>query len=472
MNGGERRPPRRRLTARDVALEVLVRVEKEGSYSNLELNRALKEAQLERADAALATELVYGTIQRLNTIDGVLAHKVQRGLSKLKPWVRNLLRMTAYQLRYLDRVPPHAAVNEAVAIAKRRGQQAMGGFVNGVLRAIMREPELWTAPPADSAVSRIAWEHSHPEWLVARWIAAYGEAETAAMCAANNRPPHSSVRVNRLRGTRRRCWPRCARTATGPKRPRSRRTASQPPAPATWRTAPGIATAAYRYRTRARCSSSRRCGRNRACASSTAALPQAANRPISPSGWAIWAKSRRTTFTPTRWRLSRNKPPGLLTWLRVMNVDAAELGQALPPASFDAVLLDAPCTGFGVIRRKPDIKWAKREEDVAAIAALQERLLTEAARMVRPGGRLVYSTCTVEPEENGDAVRRFLERTPGWALDASWTGALPQEALDAALRRSPAGMLQVLPQDAGSDGFFIACLQRTDGPGEPGAGRN
>ncbi|NKI24922.1 methyltransferase domain-containing protein, partial [Paenibacillus dendritiformis] len=99
-----------------------------------------------------------------------------------------------------------------------------------------------------------------------------------------------------------------------------------------------------------------------------------------------------------------------LTSLRVMNVDAAELGQALPPASFDAVLLDAPCTGFGVIRRKPDIKWAKREEDVAAIAALQERLLMEAARMVRPGGRLVYSTCTVEPEENGDAVRRFLER--------------------------------------------------------------
>ncbi|MEB9896895.1 transcription antitermination factor NusB, partial [Bacillus cereus] len=137
------------MTARDVALEVLVRVEKEGSYSNLELNRALKVAQLERADAGLATELVYGTIQRLNTIDGVLARKVQRGLAKLKPWVRNLLRMTAYQLRYLDRVPPHAAVNEAVAIAKRRGQQAMGGFVNGVLRAIMREPELWDAQPAD-----------------------------------------------------------------------------------------------------------------------------------------------------------------------------------------------------------------------------------------------------------------------------------------------------------------------------------
>lgn len=469
MNGGERRPPRRRLTARDVALEVLVRVEKEGSYSNLELNRALKEAQLERADAALATELVYGTIQRLNTIDGVLARKVQRGLAKLKPWVRNLLRMTVYQLRYLDRVPPHAAVNEAVAIAKRRGQQAMGGFVNGVLRAIMREPELWTAPPADGAVSRIAWEHSHPEWLVARWIAAYGEAETAAMCAANNRPPHGSARVNRLRGTREALL--AEMRADGYR------------AEASALSADGIVAAGAGNLAH---SAWYRDGRLSVQDESSmlvveALRPEPGMRVLdccaAPGGKSTHIAERMGDMGEVmandvhahKVALIEEQAVRLgLTSLRVMNVDAAELGQALPPASFDAVLLDAPCTGFGVIRRKPDIKWAKREEDVAAIAALQERLLTEAARMVRPGGRLVYSTCTVEPEENGDAVRRFLERTPGWALDASWTSALPHDALDAALRRSPAGMLQVLPQDAGSDGFFIACLQRADGPGEAG----
>ncbi|BFH15052.1 16S rRNA (cytosine(967)-C(5))-methyltransferase RsmB [Paenibacillus melissococcoides] len=461
------------MTARDVALEVLVRVEKEGSYSNLELNRALKVAQLERADAGLATELVYGTIQRLNTIDGVLARKVQRGLAKLKPWVRNLLRMTAYQLRYLDRVPPHAAVNEAVAIAKRRGQQAMGGFVNGVLRAIMREPELWDAPPADGAVSRIAWEHSHPEWLVARWIAAYGEAETAAMCAANNQPPHGSARVNRLRGTR--------EALLGEMRADGYRAEASALSP-DGIVAAGAGNLAH--------SAWYRDGRLSVQDESSmlvveALRPEPGMRVLdccaAPGGKSTHIAERmgdRGEVTANdvhahKVALIEEQAARLgLTSLRVLNVDAAELGQALPPASFDAVLLDAPCTGFGVIRRKPDIKWAKREEDVAAIAALQERLLAEAARMVRPGGRLVYSTCTVEPEENEDAVRRFLERTPGWALDASWTRALPQDVLDAALRRSPAGMLQVLPQDAGSDGFFIACLQRTDGPEEAGPERN
>jgi len=193
---------KKRKTARDVALEVLVQVEKEHSYSNLQLNQALQGANLPRVDAGLATELVYGTIQRLNTIDGVLEQKVQRGLSKLKPWMRNLLRMTAYQLHYLDRIPAHAAINEAVTIAKRRGGQSMGGFANGVLRAIMREPNLWDTPAGSDPVSRIVWEHSHPAWLVSDWVDAYGEADTAAMCEANNRPPHGSVRVNALRTNR------------------------------------------------------------------------------------------------------------------------------------------------------------------------------------------------------------------------------------------------------------------------------
>jgi len=151
-----------------------------------------------------------------------------------------------------------------------------------------------------------------------------------------------------------------------------------------------------------------------------------------------------------------------LTSVAMMNVDASTLSRELPSGSFDAVLLDAPCTGFGVIRRKPDIKWAKRPEDVASIASLQAELFDQAAQLVRPGGRLVYSTCTVERAENEDVVRRFLAYAAeeGWELDDTWKAALPAEPLAAALKRSPEGMLQVLPHDAESDGFFIACLKK------------
>ncbi|MBN3526073.1 16S rRNA (cytosine(967)-C(5))-methyltransferase RsmB [Paenibacillus apiarius] len=453
----------KRRTSRDVALEVLVQVEKEHSYSNLKLNEALQAAKLERVDAALATELVYGTIQRLNTIDGVLEQKVQRGLAKLKPWMRNLLRMSLYQLRYLDRVPPHAAVNEAVAIAKRRGQQAMGGFVNGVLRAVMREPELWNAPAAADAVSRIAWEHSHPAWLVSRWVEAYGEADTAAMCAANNRPPHGSARVNRLRAERDGLLADMQASGLNVK--------------ASAVTPDGIVAAgAGNLAHSVWYQDGRLSVQDESSMLVVQALrPEAGMRVLdccaAPGGKSTHIAEAMGDMGEVvandvhahKVALIAEQAARLgLKSLRTMNADAAALSEALPQGSFDAVLLDAPCTGFGVIRRKPDIKWTKHPEDVSSIAALQARLLAEAARLVRPGGRLVYSTCTVEHVENEAVVRAFLaeQAHDGWGLDETWKAALPAAALAAALERSPSGMLQVLPQDAGSDGFFIACLTK------------
>ncbi|MCM3289456.1 16S rRNA (cytosine(967)-C(5))-methyltransferase RsmB [Paenibacillus sp. MER 180] len=454
---------KKRKTARDVALEVLVQVEKEHSYSNLQLNQALQGANLPRVDAGLATELVYGTIQRLNTIDGVLEQKVQRGLSKLKPWMRNLLRMTAYQLHYLDRIPAHAAINEAVTIAKRRGGQSMGGFANGVLRAIMREPNLWDTPAGSDPVSRIVWEHSHPAWLVSDWVDAYGEADTAAMCEANNRPPHGSVRVNALRTNREKLL------ADMKEEGLNAMPSSLSKDGIVAEGAGNLALSKW-YR-----------NGELSVQDESSMLVVEALRP--EAGMRVLdccaAPGGKTTHIAERMgntgevvandvhahkvALIADQAERLgLTSVAMMNVDASTLSRELPSGSFDAVLLDAPCTGFGVIRRKPDIKWAKRPEDVASIASLQAELLDQAAQLVRPGGRLVYSTCTVERAENEDVVRRFLAYAAeeGWELDDAWKAALPAEPLAAALKRSPEGMLQVLPHDAESDGFFIACLKK------------
>ncbi len=133
-------------SAREVALDVLTRVEENKAYSNLQLNSALQRASLPREDTGLATELVYGTISRLNTLDYFLERFVTKGIQKLQPWVRNLLRLSLYQLMYLDRIPPHAAVNEAVNLAKRRGHQGISGMVNGVLRSVLRSKDELVLP--------------------------------------------------------------------------------------------------------------------------------------------------------------------------------------------------------------------------------------------------------------------------------------------------------------------------------------
>lgn len=455
--------PKKRKTARDVALEVLVQVEKEHSYSNLQLNQALQGANLPRVDAGLATELVYGTIQRLNTIDGVLEQKVQRGLSKLKPWMRNLLRMTAYQLHYLDRIPAHAAINEAVTIAKRRGGQSMGGFANGVLRAIMREPNLWDTPAGSDPVSRIVWEHSHPAWLVSNWIDAYGEADTAAMCEANNRPPHGSVRVNALRTNREKLLADMQEEGLHA-------------LPSSLSKDGIVAEGAGNLALSKWYRNGELSVQDESSMLVVEALrPEAGMRVLdccaAPGGKTTHIAERMGNTGEVvandvhahKVALIADQAERLgLTSVATLNVDASTLGRELPAGSFDAVLLDAPCTGFGVIRRKPDIKWAKRPEDVSSIASLQAELLDQAAQLVRPGGRLVYSTCTVERTENEDVVRRFLAYAAGegWELDDTWKAALPAEPLAAALKRSPEGMLQVLPHDAESDGFFIACLKK------------
>ncbi|ALS27471.1 ribosomal RNA small subunit methyltransferase [Paenibacillus sp. 32O-W] len=508
--------PERGRSARTVALDALLRVAEAGAYSNLELNRALRSSGLSRVDAALATELVYGTIQRRHTLDALLARFVAKGLERLQPWVLELLRMSAYQLVFLDRVPPHAAVNEAVAIAKKRGHAGIAGMVNGVLRSLQRSiaqtasGEGGAAEQTGSAVERtgiaaeqigsadertgsaagqtggaggrpeapivlaaaagladpaerIALRHSYPAWLVRRWIAVFGEAGTEAICAAGNEPPHASVRVNRLR--------------LSPEEALARLTEAGFDARPSDAAAAGIVV---RRGGNLADSDGYRAGLWTVQDESSMLVAEvAAPRPgmraldccAAPGGKTthlaelmedrgeVWAND----LHPHKRKLIEDQAGRLgLASVRAITGDAAELDRRFDPASFDVVLLDAPCTGFGVIRRKPDIKWTKSPEDIAAIADLQRRLLETAAALVRPGGTLVYSTCTIEPEENENQIARFLERHPEFAADPAW----PERTL-AALRRAGAigggpfpGMAQILPHHFGSDGFFIARLRR------------
>ncbi|MEI7027205.1 16S rRNA (cytosine(967)-C(5))-methyltransferase RsmB [Paenibacillus sp. y28] len=484
------------MTAREAALEVLIRVEQDGAYSNLLLNQTLQKAGLERNDSGLATELVYGAIQRRNTLDYYISLFVSKGASRLEPWVRALLRLSVYQLVYLDRIPAHAAVNEAVAIAKRRGHAGISGMINAVLRSMIREPERLRLPEQGSAASRLALEFSHPEWLVARWLKQFGEAATADMCRANNEPPHVSLRVNRLRTSREALL---AELAAGGYDARPSEVA---PAGIIVRGGGNMAlTDGYRSGVFSIQDES-------SMLVAEAVAPEKGMLVLdccaAPGGKTVHMaelmNNQGTIYAVDQHEHKRQLIDAQadrlgLACITSATADARHLAGRFPEASFDRVLLDAPCSGLGVIRRKPDVKWTKTPEEITALAALQRELLESAAPLVKPGGVLVYSTCTVEPLENSGQVEAFLKRHPEFAPDplpaalyrlpaqgpnrlqggssldggqraaggASVSGTSVSRAAPAATEAEAelhSACLQILPHHYGTDGFFIARMRR------------
>ncbi|MBM7563507.1 16S rRNA (cytosine(967)-C(5))-methyltransferase RsmB [Paenibacillus sacheonensis] len=458
------KPEPRRKTAREVALDTLVRVAESGAYSNLQLNRSLEDSGLSKPDAGLATELVYGTIQHQRLLDERLNALITKGFNKLTPWVLVLLRMSAYQLLLLDRIPAHAAVNEAVVIAKRRGHSGISGMVNGVLRNMERNlTELRQPIELADPVLRIGIAHSYPDWLVKRWIAKYGVETAEQICASGNERPHSSLRVNPLKLSREKAESLLMESGFE----------SAPSALAV----EGIIVSG---------------GGNLAMTdgykngwwslqdeSSMLVADVCAPEPGMRVLDCCAAPGGKTTHLaelmedrgeivandvhPHKRQLIEEHAARLgLSAVHTVVGDAGTLSERYAPGSFDLVLLDAPCSGFGVIRRKPEIKWTKSEADIAAIASLQTQLLDEAAKLVRPGGTLVYSTCTIEQDENEQQVLKFLSRCESFKLDADW----PERVLQPLRSKGIVGdgfegMVQLLPQHFGSDGFFIARLKRS-----------
>ncbi|CAM5787482.1 16S rRNA (cytosine(967)-C(5))-methyltransferase RsmB [Brevibacillus borstelensis] len=441
--------------ARDIALDVLNRVEEHQSYSNLELKHVLDREELRAPDAGLVTELVYGTIQRRLTLDTALDRFI-RG-KKVQTWVKNLLRLSLYQIRFLDRIPDRAVVHEAVEIAKRRGHQGIASMVNGVLRNALRSPDLWDKLGSGDDAARLSIEQSHPEWLVRRWAGQYGIEETRRILESNNRPPRTSIRVNTLKSTRDELLGKL----------REQFSAVEPSvvSPDGLVMEGGHAAGTEWFRQGLFTVQDE---------SSMLVAPALAADPGMRVLDACAAPGGKTTHIAAlmqnrgeiiasdvhphkRDLIAQNAKRLGITIIEPIVSDALHLGEK-KLGTFDRILLDAPCTGFGVIRRKPDLKWNKTPDDVKAIAELQYKLLESVAELLAPGGLLVYSTCTIEPEENQLIVQRFVKNHPAFELDRTLADDLPASVRDKI--DTTEGFVQVLPHHFESDGFFIARLKR------------
>lgn len=434
---------RESVTATRVAALETLRAVRAGDLADRALDR--HGSRLDPRDRAWTQELVYGTLRLRGRIDHLLDQLVRDGTGSLEPDVLDVLRLGAYQLLEMGGVPPYAAVSQSVELVREAGAGRAAGLVNGVLQSLQRRGATLTFPdPETDPVGDLASRGSHPRWLVERWIERFGLEAARGIVEANNLRPELYLTpvgvaldeaLSRL-------------AATGIEAERSRvsehsvRIGADSSARVALAAVPAVvqdpaAALVVRY----------------------AAVPEGAtvlDLCAAPGGKAIGlagagARVVAADLSAGRLRRLRENVERLDLGDRVLLAVADARRPPFRPA--DAVLLDAPCTGTGTLRRHPDGRWRVTPDVLAALVQLQTEILEAAAALVAPGGLLVYSTCSLEPEENEGRVEAFLAEHPEFELEPA------AGAVDAGLL-SPEGYLYVLPHRDGVDGAFAARIRR------------
>jgi 16S rRNA (cytosine967-C5)-methyltransferase len=440
-------------TARQLALNVLLQVQA-GAYADVALHRTLTQGQLRESDRALATELVYGTVRRQRTLDALIEQLGTRPADKQPPVLRLVLHLGLYQLRYLTAVPPSAAVNTSVALAKANGLGKLSGVVNGLLRQYLRLAEGGTDPlqlPADPAAA-LGLRHSFPDWLIALWIEQLGPEETDQLCQWFNQVPAIDLRVNRQRATV--ATVQAAFETAGiavepiPHLPYGLRLVNPSGAIADL---PGYEAGWWSVQD----ASAQLVGQLLAPRPGEAVLDLCAAPGGKATQMAEMVGAEGTVMAcdraPSRLKkITANAARLGLTNLQTHGGDSTDLAPF--HGQFDRVLVDAPCSGLGTLHRHADARWRQSPDSIAALADLQGALLAEAARCLRPGGTLVYATCTLHPAENEAVVANFLQTHP------HWQGAAPTADFGGGLAIAPQGWVRLWPHRHGTDGFFMARL--------------
>jgi len=443
---------RRAPGARELALQILLAAEGRSAYSDRLLETKLRGAGLTPADAGLVTTLVQGTLRRRALLDHHLNTFTAGGIDPLPAPIRAALRLGAFQLLCLSRVPESAAVDESVELAKRYGHPGTAGLVNAVLRRLARGDRAPLPSAEADPVGALAVVHSHPRWLVARWVARYGPEEAARLLEADNAEPFVSVRpnlhrtspealVDALRAEGHSATPApnggpvflVGRGYVAARSPLFRQ---------------GLLTLQDEAEAVVVSILDPRPGERilDLCAAPGGKSSQIAER-IAPGGTLV-ALERH----PSRARALREN---LIDRLRLPGVEVVCGDGARPPLEgvFDRVLVDAPCSGLGVLRRRADARWRKDEASIPGLAATQRALLDGAAPLVRPGGVLVYSVCSLEPEETDEIVESFLKTHPEFDREPV------RPYLPSGFQTSDTDF-RALPHRHGTDGVFAARFVR------------
>lgn len=443
--------------ARQVAFLALREIYRRSAYADVALDKWLERVRLPDSDRALATELVYGCVRKQRSLDTLIDRLATKNAERQPPDLRIILQLGLYQLCYLDRVPAAAAVNTTVNLAKTNHLSGLAGFVNGVLRRYTRLQQDGTGVANEHPthpVQQLGITYSYPDWIIENWLEQIGLTETEQLCQALDQSPSLHLRVNPLQTSRQAVelafqergigvaalspLPQCLKLIEG-----AGEISQFPGFREGWWTVQDSSAQLATYLL------DPQPGETivDACAAPGGKATHIAE--LMGDVGTVWACDR----TESRLKKVRQNVERLgLKSVKIHLGDSRNFPQFV--AQCDRVLLDAPCSGLGTLHRRADLRWRQTPETARELATLQRELLESAATWVKPGGVLVYATCTLHPPENQQQIQTFLEHHADWQLEPPLPGSLPWKFA------TPQGWIEIWSHRHSMDGFFMARLRR------------
>ena len=439
------------MNARDIAFKVLLDIEKNKNYSNMSINKHFKDINLSNQDRGLATEIVYGVVENKYYIDYIIDKLSKIKTNKMEIYVKTLLRMGIYQILFLNSISDYAAVNETVNLAKKKNPK-ISGFINGILRNVIRQKETIGKINVKDDIDYLSIKYSYDKWLIRNWMIHFGREFTEELLEANAERPSIYLRVNTLKTSRDELIEKLQEQGISASEVR------------------GIEEAI-------KVENLKNIENNSLYKDGLFTVQDISSmlvgKVMNPKENSLVldvcsAPGGKTTHIATLMKntgkvVSRDiydhklkliksscKRLGLEN-VQVEDFDGMKLDQE-SIGKFDYVLADVPCSGLGIIRRKPEIKY-KEKEDFRSLPPIQMRILENAAKYVKKGGTLIYSTCTIQDTENIEVVKEFLQKNKNFELT-------PINEVNVDLDNQDKGYMKIYPNIHGMDGFFIAKLIR------------
>lgn len=430
-------------SCRQLAFWVLRRIDQKDTYADKALDHFLQKYPLAAQEKALATELVYGVVRRQRTLDALIQQFSRRALDRQPPDLRRLLQLGLYQLRYLEQIPAAAAVHTTVDLAKKNNLGGLSAVVNGILRAYLRAREQNSEPlilPAE-LTPQLGILYSFPDWIIELFLAQWGEQETRNLCAYFNTAPTIDLRLNPLRTDQQTLQTLFQQagiaTRALPNYPQALRLRKQ----GSIRQLPGWEAGLWTVQAAEAQGVSHWLAPQPgediidACAAPGGKTTHIAE--LMGDRGHIWA------LEPTASRLEKLKQSQKRLGLKSIETWLGDARQFRPPHLVDRVLVDVPCSGLGTLHRNPDIRWRQTPQQIQGLLPLQQELLTQAATWVKPGGVLIYATCTLNAQENQQQLATFLAHHPTWQVSPP----------------APPQGWQLLPHHQQGDGFFVVKMK-------------
>jgi len=441
---------------RQIAFLALREVHRRGAFADAALDRAFSNSQLNDLDRRLVTELVYGSVRRMRSIDFIIDKLATKKSSQQPPELRTILHLGLYQLEYLNQIPPSAAVNTTVQLAKENGFSGLSSFVNGLLRQYIRltdnDLNPLTVTNYKSPVERLGILHSFPEWLIELWIEQIGETETEQLCEWFNQSPTIDLRINPLKSSIAQIEAAFKshniRVSRIPNLPQALRLNGSIGA---IQNLPGYSEGWWTIQ-----DSSAQLVTHLlapqpgetiidACAAPGGKTTHSAE--LMQDEGTIYACDKTASRLK---KLKENADRLQMKSIKIHTGDSRHFPEFVNLA--DRVLLDAPCSGLGTLHRRADARWRHTPENIQQQSQLQSELLANAATFVKSGGVLVYATCTIHPLENETVIRSFLDSNPHWQIEPP--------TIDLPVQPSPEGWVKVWPHRHHMDGFFMVRIKR------------